>query len=103
MNRFRFLLATGAALALSNPSAASIRCGTDLVVDGDSVAKLLEACGEPDIGDPEVLLEHGFGEVTYNFGPTEFMVRVEVSDGKVESTEKLGYGFEESVDELVEE
>lgn len=103
MNRLRFLLTAGLALALSNPSAASIRCGTDLVVDGDSVAKLLQACGEPDIGDAEALLAFGFGEVTYNFGPTEFMVRVEVSDGKVESTENLGYGFEESVDEIVEE
>jgi hypothetical protein len=103
MNRLRFLLATGLALTLSNPSVATIRCGTDLVEEGDSVVQLLEACGEPEVGDSDVLLEYGFGEATYNFGPKEFMVRVHVMDGKVERTETLGYGFSESGDELQEE
>lgn len=103
MHRLNIFAAMGLALALSNPSMASIRCGTDLVEVGDSVAQLLEACGEPDIGDLDVLLEYGFGEVTYNFGPREFMVRVKVIDGKVERTETLGYGFSESDEELQEE
>lgn len=103
MNRSMCLLTMGLTLALSNPSVASIRCGADLVQEGDSVALLLEACGEPDIGDADILLEYGIGEVTYNFGPNEFMVRVKIIDGKVERTESLGYGFVERKDEPREE
>ena len=103
MNRLTCLLTMGLALALSNPSAASIRCGTDLIQEGDSVILLLEACGEPDLGDSDILLGDGTGEVTYNFGPREFMVRVTISDGKVERTENLGYGFVETEDGPLEE
>jgi len=103
MNRIMYLLITGLMLALSNPSVASIQCGADLVEEGDSVMHLVEACGEPDIGDLDLVIELGYGEVTYNFGPREFMVRVEILDGKVERTETLGYGFVEGADEPVED
>lgn len=103
MNRSMCFLATGLMLALSNPSVASLRCGTDLIQKGDSVVLLLEACGEPDVGDSDILLAYGSGEVTYNFGPREFMVRVTVSDGEVERTENLDYGFVESEDGPLEE
>lgn len=96
MNRLTYFLAIGLLLALSNPIMASMRCGTDLINKGDSVVLLLEACGEPDIGDSDLLLAYGSGEVTYNFGPREFMVRVTVSGGEVERIENLGYGFVES-------
>ncbi|MDT8408993.1 MAG: DUF2845 domain-containing protein [Wenzhouxiangellaceae bacterium] len=41
-----FVLLAGSALA-------SMRCGTDLVQEGDSKLELLEACGEPDEGNVE--------------------------------------------------
>lgn len=34
-------------VALMEPAAASMRCGTDLVLDGDTRQELLDACGEP--------------------------------------------------------
>ena len=103
MNRSMLLLTTCLTLTLSNPSSADIRCGADLIQEGDSVARLAEACGEPYRGDLDTLFELGYGEVTYNFGRRDFMVRVTVQDGKVERTETLGYGFLEDGDEPVEE
>lgn len=103
MNPSTRVLTVGLALALSVPAVASIRCGTDLVQEGDSVVHLLEACGEPYFGDRGVLLGYGSGEVTYNFGPTEFMVRVDVRDGKVEKFENLDYGFVKSEDGPLDE
>lgn len=78
---------------LARPAHGAIRCGTELVAEGDSVAKLLEHCGEPAIGEPAMAV--GTAEWTYNFGPNEFMVRVLVRDGMVERIEELGYGFVE--------
>lgn len=103
MKRLTCVLTIGLALALSNPAVASVRCGTDLIQKGDSVLLLLEACGEPDIGNSGILTGYGSGEVTYNFGPREFMVRVMISDGKIERTENLGYGFVQSEDGPLEE
>lgn len=84
----------GAALTLLALSAGAqqLRCDGQLLGPGDSVARLLEACGEPDIGNVGVL---EFGEWTYNFGPDEFMMRVTIRDGEIERVEQLGYGYVE--------
>lgn len=76
------LLASGAADA-------QMRCGTELIVEGDAVAKLLATCGEPATGE----LDLDYGKWTYNFGPLEFMHEVTIADGKVVRIEKLGKGF----------
>lgn len=88
----------GALLLAAGPAAAAIRCGTDLVDEGDSVIKLLEACGEPTLGDPALYL--GTAEWTYNFGPTGFITRVLIRDGRVERIEDLGRGVAIPDDEL---
>lgn len=98
MNRLICYTAACLTLTLSNPSVAELRCGADLIQEGDSVARMAEACGEPYTGNLDSLLQLGYGEVTYNFGRRDFMVRVRILDGKVESTETLGYGFVEDGD-----
>jgi len=75
----------------------ALRCGTDLVAEGDSVVKLLEACGNPTTGDPDLYL--GTAEWTYNFGPEEFMYRVLIRDGAVERIEELDRGVVQPFDE----
>lgn len=70
---------------------AAMRCGTELVSEGDSVVKLLEYCGDPATGDPELYLDTA--EWTYNFGPNEFMYRVVIREGRVERIEELGRGL----------
>jgi hypothetical protein len=74
------------------PVHAVMRCGPELVSRGDSVMKLLEACGEPTIGNPTLL----FGDVfwIYNFGPDEFKQRVRIRDGRIMRIERLGRGVE---------
>ena len=91
--RLRRLAIVGGALALlaNAPASAAMRCGTELVVEGDSVLKLLEACGEPDMG--VAALGPTNAEWIYNFGPDEFMKRVVIRDGQVERIEELGRGF----------
>jgi hypothetical protein len=83
------LLLTAAAL----PVHAVMRCGPELVSRGDSVIKLLEACGEPAVGNPALLV----GDVNwiYNFGPDEFKQRVRIRDGRIMNIERLGRGVEE--------
>lgn len=77
------------------PTQASMRCGTELIESGDSALKLLEACGTPSSGDPREL---DYSEWTYNFGPTEFMMKVTIIDGKAERFDTLGRGFYEEED-----
>jgi len=75
----------------------ALRCGTDLVTEGDSVVKLLEACGDPTTGDPDLYLDTA--EWTYNFGPEEFMYRVLIRDGAVERIEELDRGVVQPFDD----
>lgn len=88
-----------AALLLGAATAAhgALRCGTELVTEGDSVVKLLEACGDPTTGDPDLYLDTA--EWTYNFGPEAFMYRVLIRDGAVERIEELGRGVVQPFDE----
>lgn len=75
----------------------ALRCGTDLITEGDSVVKLLEACGDPATGNPDLYLDTA--EWTYNFGPNEFMYRVLIRDGAVERIEELDRGVVQPFDE----
>lgn len=84
-------------LAAAGSANAAMRCGTELIAPGDSVLKLLNACGEPAYGDPA--LYFGTTDWTYNFGPDQFMQQVHIADGKVVRIQQLGYGFEASPNE----
>lgn len=88
----RWVVVLATLLGSAAPAAAALRCGTDLVVEGDSVVKLLDSCGEPTYGDAALFLDTA--EWTYNFGPDEFMHRVLIRDGRVERIEELGRGIE---------
>jgi len=79
-------------LLLAAPAVADLRCGSQLIVEGDSVLKLREACGEPVLRDAGQVSD---AEWTYNFGPTEFMVKVLIRDDQVIGFETLGKGYAE--------
>ena len=103
-----FLLA---ALLLSNAvSADTLRCGSKLISEGDSIEKVLQYCGEPvekkrtwitrqprfEYGGREIPFE-GSEDVpvdlwTYDFGPNKLMRRIRFVAGKVESIETLEHG-----------
>ncbi len=72
------------------PAQAAMRCGTQLIDVGDSSIKLLEECGEPAIGDTSNL---DYGERTYNFGPEEFMIKVQIVNGQVDIFQTFGRGY----------
>ncbi len=96
----------------STAAADSMRCGTKLIVDGDTRAEVRAKCGKPEDIDKSTLLRRavlwlngrpvyvgdGLVEVPvekwlYNFGPQRFMRRLKFVDGKVTAIETLGYGF----------
>ena len=109
-------LRRGAAIALllltsSMPAAAdSMRCGSKLIVEEDSIDKVLYYCGEPAskyrtwivrqpryyIGSNEYVFP-GEEDVpvdlwTYDFGPNKLMMRLRFVAGILERIESLGYG-----------
>jgi hypothetical protein len=88
-----------------------MRCGSKLVMEGDSREKARRLCGEPaEIVRSEILRQPSYvrnGQVTYfgnqlvethvetwtfNFGPNKLMRRVRFVDDRIESIETLGYG-----------
>jgi hypothetical protein len=93
-------------------AAETLRCGDDLITEGDPMARVLRLCGEPVdvqravelreptywIGGRLVRAAAGWREVpietwTYNFGPSRFMRRLRFEAGAVVSIETLGYGY----------
>jgi hypothetical protein len=91
-------------------SADSMRCGSQLVSDGDTIDEVLALCGEPaqrtrtwmtrqprfEFGGREVPFP-GHEDVpvdvwTYDFGPSRLMRRVRFVAGKVDSIETLEHG-----------
>lgn len=89
-----------------------MRCGSQLVRDGDGRDKVLKLCGEPaEIENRSILrrpsyrrgnriIHFGDAQVevpieiwTYNFGPNQLMRRVRFVDGVVEEIDTLGYGY----------
>jgi len=88
----------------------SMRCGSRLVSEGDSIDEVLALCGEPaqrqrtwivrqprfEYGGQDIPFQ-GYEEVpvdiwTYDFGANKLMRRVRFVAGKVESIDTLGYG-----------
>jgi hypothetical protein len=67
-----------------------MRCGSQLVSEGDSVVRLLEVCGEPAVRNTG---NTGFTEWVYNFGPAEFMTKVLIRNEQVVGFETLGKGY----------
>jgi len=79
-------------IALALPAQADIRCGHDLVQDGESVAQLLLVCGEPMLRQTIGVRETPAGEVlveqwTYSFGPGTLLQIVTIEGGKVAKVE----------------
>jgi hypothetical protein len=101
------------ALAVAAPSMAdSLRCGSRLILEGDTAGKLRSLCGTPAAISrsslqraPAVwfngrLVSVGFAPVEvpvetweYNFGPNRLIHRVRLEDGLVVSIDTLGYGY----------
>jgi len=108
----RRLLLLGVLAAAAAQAGETLRCGNDLITEGDELARVRRLCGEPaDVqrstewraptlwidgrlvraagGDREVPVEIW----TYNFGPSRFMRRLRFEDGLVVEIESLGYGY----------
>ena len=97
-------------LAALPAAADSMRCGSRLIVEEDSIEKVLYYCGEPAsksrtwiVRQPRYYVgsnEYAFpGEEdvpvdlwTYDFGPNKLMMRLRFVAGKLERVESLGYG-----------
>ncbi|MFO7190224.1 MAG: DUF2845 domain-containing protein [Pseudomonadota bacterium] len=92
----------------------AMRCGQNLVRDGDPQSKVLALCGEPsgvqrrtvlrrpyfDLQGRFVYFGDGLVEVpveiwTYNLGPQKLIRRVRFVDGIVDAIETLGHGYRE--------
>jgi hypothetical protein len=90
----------------------SMRCGSQVIRDGDSRAEVRAFCGEPVDVQTRTILRRpvynlqgrlvysgdGLIEIpvetwTYNFGPNKLMRRIRFIDGIVEEVETLGYGY----------
>jgi hypothetical protein len=93
-------------------SSDSFRCGSKLMTDGDSTAKVEALCGTPEsIERREVLrrpirwyrgrpyyLSYDFVPIpveywTYNLGPNKLMRRLRFEDGLLVEVETLGHGY----------
>ena len=83
-------------LALLATPAHALRCGTDLVREGDPAYQVRRACGEPGwIG--RYHWDHGaHAEVWhYNFGPNDLIRILHFRDGRLQRIETAGRGFVE--------
>jgi len=72
-----------------------MRCGSELISEGDSVVRLLEVCGEPAVRNTS---NDGFTEWVYNFGPAEFMTKVLIRNDQVVRFETLGKGYQQETE-----
>ncbi len=116
MPALRMLLALlGSGLLLPTAAGAdSLRCGTRLITDGDSAAKVRALCGEPSevtatsilrrpvvwrYGRPwyasDELVPVTVEYWTYNLGTQKLMRRLRIEDGLVVEIETLGHGYHE--------
>jgi hypothetical protein len=105
-------VAIGTMLAVGIASADGIRCGSDLILKGDSRERVRIKCGEPAEISKQTLLRSSRlvirGRVerhneemveipveiwTYNFGSNRLMERIRFVDGIVEHIDTLGYGY----------
>jgi Protein of unknown function (DUF2845) len=108
---FTLLLALLSVGATAVVRADALRCGSRIVVTGDSRSQLHALCGDPeDVETQRILAQPSYfrhgrryfvsgDEVeilveywTYNFGTQKLMRRIRIEDGIVTDMETLGYG-----------
>jgi Protein of unknown function (DUF2845) len=79
----------------------SMRCGSKLITEGTSQAKVAALCGEPaQVLHPAAsdVVVPGASDVVeeiwvYNFGPNKLMQRIRFRNGIVVSIGSVGYGY----------
>jgi hypothetical protein len=81
-----------ASIGLGGAAEAGMRCGNDLVQEGESAAQLLLVCGEPmlrqTIAVENTSKTEGIVEQwTYNFGPGTLLQIVTLEGGKIAKIE----------------
>src|SRR5947207_15327818 len=100
--------AVAVALLAIAPSAHALHCGTRVIDRGDDAAKLLEFCGEPANVESRRIertpidangrVYRGFTEEvvveewTYNFGPYQLRVNIQVVQRDLADLQHLGHG-----------
>lgn len=92
----RYLLLFTLLLMGSFPVAAQMRCGTEIINDGELKPEVLQACGPP---YAVLNADDGFIDNerwVYNFGPNEFLMIVEFRNDEVVRIDSDGYGFIET-------
>ncbi len=98
-------------LLLAAAPAQALRCGNNLISEGDSTLRLKQFCGEPaqvEQREDRIAVErydsgrqHYYTDYvaepyeiwTYNFGPRRFINRIEVRNGVIKRITTGGYGF----------
>lgn len=104
------ILAAALLLASSICAADSMRCGSQVISEGDAIEDVLDLCGEPATQrrtwiTRQPRFEYGGQEIpfpgqedvpvdvwTYDFGPSKLMRRIRFVAGKVDSIETLEHG-----------
>jgi hypothetical protein len=86
---------TALAIAAAAPAQAGLRCGRELVQEGESVAQLLLACGEPTLRqtiavDNTSKTEGIVEQWIYDFGRGTLLQIVTLEGGKIASIEDGG-------------
>jgi hypothetical protein len=97
-------------LVLSTSPSYALRCGGDLILEGDTQSQVLASCGDPtEIVDwvehrlirvhypyssifEEIIKPVYVEEWLYNFGPRRFMRKLRFENGHLEGLKTLGYG-----------
>lgn len=81
--------------------AQSMRCGSALITEGTSQAKVAALCGQPaQVVHPPAYdaVAPGVSDVQeefwiYNFGPNKLMQRIRFRNGRVANVTSVGYGY----------
>ena len=108
--RLRFAAFLAGALLAGGVLADSVRCGSKLITEGDTIGEVQQYCGEPtetkrtwitrqprfEYGGQEIPFE-GSEDVpvdlwTYDFGPNKLVRRIRFIAGKVDSIETREHG-----------
>jgi Protein of unknown function (DUF2845) len=79
----------------------SLRCGTKLITEGTSQAKIAALCGQPvQVVHPPAydVIAPGASDVQseiwiYNFGPNKLMQRIRFRNGIADGIDAVGYGY----------
>jgi hypothetical protein len=113
MNRKAIALSIAALLSVAGAATAdSFRCGSKLMTDGDSTAKVEALCGPPDSVQRREVLQRPIRWYrgrpyytsyelvpipveywTYNLGPNKLMRRLKFEDDLLVDVETLGHGY----------